>query len=356
MFLILNITIYSTPQPVIIASGPTTFCTGDSVILSLSNPIQYQQFTWSNGSNGSQIIADTSGVYQVNVTDIHSCTASTSITISEISCAVSLNSEIIYLTTNGSVQSNILINEINSNGITIDTIPLIAPLNGALRIFLTGEFTYTPFINFSGYDKFVLKGCNIFQNCTNDTVYLIVRPSAKNDYYATNSNINTLALSGNVMVNDAGSFIQSSFTLIRNVSNGNLQFDASGNFQYKPTINYCGLDSFQYQICDTNNLCSVATCIFDVTCKEIVIHTGFSPNGDGLNDVWIISNIEGTTNVVSVFDRWGTMIRSYTNYDNVTKVWNGSNKAEAELPSGTYFYSIDIENKPSLKGWVEITK
>ncbi len=50
------------------------------------------------------------------------------------------------------------------------------------------------------------------------------------------------------------------------------------------------------------------------------------------------------------------MIISYTNYDNVTKVWNGSNKAEAELPSETYFYSIDLENKPSLKGWVEITK
>ena len=103
-------------------------------------------------------------------------------------------------------------------------------------------------------------------------------------------------------------------------------------------------------------MCSIATCIFDVTCKEIIINTGFSPNGDGLNDVWVISNIEGTTNVVSVFDRWGTMVRTYNNYDNVSNVWNGSNKSGAELPSGTYFYSIDIENKSSLKGWVEITR
>ncbi len=354
--LTLNITIYTSPQPVILASGPISFCIGDSVVLSLSNPTQYQQISWNNGFNTSQITVDTNGVYAVNVMDINSCTASTSITISVIPCSFSFNSETFYLTSNSSLQSNVLLNEASSSGITIDTIPLLSPLRGAVRISSNGEIIYSPINNFSGYDKFVLRGCNILQNCANDTIYIIIRPLAQNDYFSTNSNINTLAINGNVLLNDAGSSIQSSFNLISNVNNGNLQVDANGNFQYKPTINYCGLDSFRYQICDTNNLCSIATCIFDVTCKEIIINTGFSPNGDGLNDVWVISNIEGTTNVVSVFDRWGTMVRTYNNYDNVSNVWNGSNKSGAELPSGTYFYSIDIENKSSLKGWVEITR
>jgi gliding motility-associated-like protein len=354
--LTLNISINSSLQPVILNSGPTTFCLGDSVVLSISNPNQFQQFTWNFGSNAAQITADTSGLYVVNVTDNNSCSGTASILITASPCTFSFNSETIYLTTNKNVQSNIFANENNLSGILIDTIPLLAPTKGIVRVSANGEFTYTPITNFSGYDKFVLKGCNIFLDCANDTVYLVIRPLAQNDYYTTNGNANSLAATGNILDNDAGSLIQSTVTLINNVNNGTLQVNANGSFLYKPTRNYCGLDSFQYQICDTNNLCSVATCIFEVTCREITILTGFSPNGDGINDGWVLPDIEGTNNTVSIFDRWGRMVRNFTNYDNTTIFWDGTNSSGAELPSGTYFYSIEVENKKVKKGWVEITK
>jgi gliding motility-associated-like protein len=202
----------------------------------------------------------------------------------------------------------------------------------------------------------VLRGCNQLQNCANDTVYLIIRPLAQNDYYTTNGFANAAAATGNVTDNDAGIGIIGTVTLISNVSNGTLQIDNEGNFLYRPTRTYCGLDSFKYQVCDTNNLCAIATCVFEVICREVTIHTGFSPNGDGINDGWVLPDIEGTNNKVSIFDRWGSTVRTFINYDNVNIFWDGTNSAGVQLPSGTYFYSIEVNNQKVKKGWVEITK
>jgi gliding motility-associated-like protein len=354
--LILNITINASPQPTILSSGTTTFCLGDSVILSVSNPSQYQQITWNIGSNSSQITADTSGLYVVNVTDLNSCSGNSSISITATPCTFSFNSEAIYTYTNRSVQSNIFLNENNLSGISIDVNPILAPTNGTVSVTVNGEFTYTPFANYSGYDKFVLRGCNQFQNCANDTVYLIIRPLAQNDYYTTNGYANAAAATGNVTDNDGGLGIIGTVTLISNVTNGTLQIDSDGKFLYRPNRNFCELDSFRYQICDTNNLCSVATCVFEVICRDVTVFTGFSPNGDGINDGWVLPDIEGSNNKVSIFDRWGSLVRSFTNYDNVNIFWDGTNRAGVLLPSGTYFYSIEIEGKQTKKGWVEITR
>ena len=189
-----------------------------------------------------------------------------------------------------------------------------------------------------------------------DTIYITVKPNAQIDLFTTNGFSNAAVATGNVLANDAGSGIQQSAQLIASVSNGAVTLDANGNFLYRPTRNYCGLDSFNYQICDTNNLCAIATCMFEVFCKDVTVFTGFSPNGDGINDNWVLPDIEGTINTVRIFDRWGRLVNSYTNYDNVSIVWDGTNSAGNQLISGTYFYAIEIENKPRRLGWIEITR
>lgn len=88
---------------------------------------------------------------------------------------------------------------------------------------------------------------------------------------------------------------------------------------------------------------------------QITVYNGFTPDGDGINDTWIIENIaDFATNTVTIFNRWGNKIWNTTNYDNVTNVWNGKNKNGADLPSGTYFYIIEIEGGLK-KGWVELS-
>lgn len=90
---------------------------------------------------------------------------------------------------------------------------------------------------------------------------------------------------------------------------------------------------------------------------QITIYNGFTPDGDGINDTWIIENIDNfNNNTVSIFNRWGNKVWSTTNYNNTTNFWNGKNNNDATLTTGTYFYIIELENgKGVKKGWVELT-
>ncbi len=92
---------------------------------------------------------------------------------------------------------------------------------------------------------------------------------------------------------------------------------------------------------------------------------GFSPNGDGINDFWEIKGIENSpVNTVNIYNRWGDMVFSISNYDNQTNVFRGeANKllksGAGTLPSGTYFFDIQItgtHNLKKLKGFVVLKR
>ena len=88
----------------------------------------------------------------------------------------------------------------------------------------------------------------------------------------------------------------------------------------------------------------------------VSIHNAFSPNGDGLNDLFSIDGIENyPDNHVYIFNRYGQQLWDAAHYDNSTVVWNGRNKNNDALYAGTYFYIIEIDSKKPMKGWVEIT-
>ena len=63
------------PAATIAANGPTTFCQGNSVVLSSSASANY---LWSNGATTQSITVNASGNYSVTVTDANGCTAAAS--------------------------------------------------------------------------------------------------------------------------------------------------------------------------------------------------------------------------------------------------------------------------------------
>jgi gliding motility-associated-like protein len=86
------------------------------------------------------------------------------------------------------------------------------------------------------------------------------------------------------------------------------------------------------------------------------IHNAFSPNKDGLNDLFIIDNIEGfPNNHVYIYNRWGQLLWDKPKYNNSNIVWDGKSQDGATLYAGTYFYIIENVGIKNLKGWVEIT-
>ena len=81
--------------------------------------------------------------------------------------------------------------------------------------------------------------------------------------------------------------------------------------------------------------------------NEIVVPKGFSPNGDGTADFFIIENLNGRSAQLQVFNRWGQKVYEADAYQND---WNGSaNKGVVlfgeQLPEGTYYYLINIEGE-----------
>ncbi len=64
----------------------------------------------------------------------------------------------------------------------------------------------------------------------------------------------------------------------------------------------------------------------------------FTPNGDGINDKWLISNGNCLlTAQVNVYNRYGSLVYENSNYQND---WDGTYKGKP-LPDGTYYYKIE---------------
>jgi gliding motility-associated-like protein len=73
---------------------------------------------------------------------------------------------------------------------------------------------------------------------------------------------------------------------------------------------------------------------------EIQIPNVFSPNGDGENDVFEIEGIQGTTNTVRIYNRWGNLVFETINYRNT---WKGRTSGGEPLSDGTYFYEVIVQ-------------
>jgi gliding motility-associated-like protein len=89
---------------------------------------------------------------------------------------------------------------------------------------------------------------------------------------------------------------------------------------------------------------------------EINVSQAFTPNGDGINDTWLIINIENHPNsFVRVFNRWGDEVFSKRNYQSD---WDGTNRGKDLPEAGSYYYQIDLDGNGSVDhdGWIYITR
>lgn len=87
------------------------------------------------------------------------------------------------------------------------------------------------------------------------------------------------------------------------------------------------------------------------------LSTAFSPNGDGSNDFWFLDNIEEYSgNVVKIYNRWGDLLRTLQEYDNESVRWEGNDDSGSLLPSGTYYYIIELPDGRTDAGWVQLLK
>lgn len=80
--------------------------------------------------------------------------------------------------------------------------------------------------------------------------------------------------------------------------------------------------------------------------EPINVPNTFTPNGDGINDVWIIGQIEQYPNChITVYNRWGQRVFNSIGYGG-DKNWDGTSNI-GKLPAATYYYVIDLDRADS---------
>jgi len=142
-----------------------------------------------------------------------------------------------------------------------------APSSGILSPSLAGDgsFTYTPNADFNGLDSFSYKGNDGTLDSNVASVTITVSPvndapvASDNAYDAVEGTTLNVAASG-VLGNDSdvdGDILTAA--VVTGPANGSLSLNTDGSFSYMPSVPAPASDSFTYQACDTEPLCSEAT-------------------------------------------------------------------------------------------------
>jgi gliding motility-associated-like protein len=112
-----------------------------------------------------------------------------------------------------------------------------------------------------------------------------------------------------------------------------------GTGEFGPVITVPGMENGSYSVSATDQCPRTVSAAVEVLSGcNLDIPNVFTPNGDGVNDAWVIEGILGTRNTVRVFNRWGQIVFEATDYRNT---WRA-----AGLPDGTYFYEVVSEMHP----------
>ena len=130
-------------------------------------------------------------------------------------------------------------------------------------------------------------------------------------------------------------------------------------------LNATAFHSGMYYLTVTDHNCSsspdsISVLVDQSSCDDgVVIPDGFSPNGDGVNDKFVIDGLENyPNNSVKIFNRWGNRLFEAASYANN---WDGTTQFGVTmggdtLPEGTYFYIITLDSTTVKTGYIYLTR
>ena len=102
-------------------------------------------------------------------------------------------------------------------------------------------------------------------------------------------------------------------------------------------ITPCGCTDPSAENYDPNALQNDGSCIYPI--PTVIAPNVFTPNGDGDNDVFVLTTTKASDVQLLIVNRWGNvMFDEHTDDSGVHPSWDGKTKAGADAGEGTYFY------------------
>lgn len=295
----INITVIPIPT-INVSSNMNTLCNGDSATLTASGATNY---LWNTSDTTAQIVVTSAGTYTVSTSN--SCfTVQDSVVIG---AGVSPNAVIV------------------GDTVLCDNSLQLSASGGNTYLWSTGGTDSTEIINTGG--SFYVIASN---GCGSDTAYHNVT-----NYGVTASFISNYQPNSNTPVQV--DFINTS----TNATNYNWSFgDGNTSTLTNPSNTYTVQGNYNVVLTASNQFCSAT---YEVTLNieslnTVYIPNIFTPNGDGMNDVFMIKGDNLVSAQGRIFNRWGKNI--YT-WDGVNRSWDGTYEGKL-VPDGTYFYLIKV--------------
>ena len=122
---------------------------------------------------------------------------------------------------------------------------------------------------------------------------------------------------------------------------------SDGSFE-NPLI-YAKSEVYNVLVSDANDCFKLLDSInFDNTLECIEMANTFTPNSDGINDTWKPDFTNYDKISLMIFNKWGNQI---IQFDNSYIEWDGKTKDGEDLPSGTYYYILELtkDTDPTIK-------
>lgn len=252
-----------------------------------------------------------------------------------------------------SQDSLILVSSLSDAG----TYSLIVTANGCSSM----PSTVSVIVNTCIADLNIVKTASSMTPFIGSTIIFTIVANNAGPYNATQVGVNEMIQSGYTYVSSsatAGTYDPSTGVWSINTMNSGTTETltitatvlASGNY-----VNTAVIYGHETDLDMTNNTSSIEPVPTDFHIPE-----GFSPNGDGINDLFVIRGILNyPNNTFVIFNRWGNKIYESNSYKNT---WNGTSTSGLriggdELPVGTYFYILDLKDGSDIfKGTIYLNK
>ena len=306
------------PQKLIVTtSAHSPLCAGDNsgtIATVVTGGVSPYSYSWSNNANTDSISGLAAGTYAVTVTDSHLCTATKQTSIAPTVLIAITQQQI----TPACVDSSIGAISIQVSGGNSPYTYLWS--NGSTVQDLTGLGTGPESVTVTDGS-----GCTATFTATVPLANFSVGITAQPDSVILYGDNVTLTVTGN---NLASAIWQPGSSLI----------DAVGL-----SVTASPLTNTIYNVTATStDGCKASSSIKIVVNQKAqwLIPTGFSPNGDGVNDYFHVI-LRGPVQLIalSVFDRWGEKIFE----SNSEPGWDGTFKGMAQ-PIGVYTYTVQVKN------------
>ncbi len=135
---------------------------------------------------------------------------------------------------------------------------------------------------------------------------------------------------------------------------GILEINSDQTLTFAPYQDICEeKDNFSYLILTSAGVDTINVSV-DIICEKLTVISGFSPNGDGVNDTFTVIGSEAYPhNSLVVFNKWGEEVYAKMNYKNT---WDGTDKNNESLVSeeNVFYYVFDDGEGNVYSGYMKI--